>query len=64
MEYKRIHATANNSERRADIFANILGELKAKADDMKAKLEVGRTKDRNENSEVNNIEVAYEETMK
>jgi len=63
MEYERTHAAAIITEKRAANFDKVLGEWKAKADDMMAELEACRTEGRNYNSEVYRIKAAYEETM-
>merc|ERR1719334_1419588 len=63
LEYERTHAAAIITEKRAANFDKVLGEWKAKADDMMAELEACRTEGRNYNSEVYRIKAAYEETM-
>merc|ERR1712082_379061 len=44
-------------------FDKVLGEWKAKADDMMAELEACRSESRNYSSEVSRVKAAYEETM-
>merc|ERR1712180_99037 len=63
LEYERTHAAAIITEKRAANFDKVLGEWKAKADDMMAELEACRTEGRNYNSEVYRIKAAYEESV-
>ena len=56
MEYGTIHDAAIITKKRAAIFFKIMGELKAKADDMMANLEACRTQEGNYNSEIYPIE--------
>merc|ERR1712115_703313 len=63
MEYERTHAAAIITEKRAANFDKVLGEWKAKADDLMAELEACRTEGRNYNSEAYRMKAAYEETM-
>merc|ERR1719511_243236 len=52
LEYERTHAAAIITEKRAANFDKVLGEWKAKADDMMAELEACRSESRNYSSEV------------
>merc|ERR1712240_477253 len=63
MEYERTHAAAIITEKRAANFDKVLGEWKAKADDMMAELEACRTESRNYSSEVYRVKAAYEESV-
>jgi len=63
MEYERTHAAAIITEKRAANFDKVLGEWKAKADDLMAELEACRTEGRNYNSEAYRMKAAYEETL-
>merc|ERR1712083_383819 len=61
-EYERTHAAAVITEKRSRNFEKVLGEWKAKADDMNAELEASRTECRNYNSEAFRIKASYDET--
>ena len=63
MEYERTHAAAVITEKRGRNFDKVVGEWKAKADDLLAELEASRTECRNYNSEVFRLKAAYEETV-
>merc|ERR1712126_288045 len=63
MEYERTHAAAIITEKRGANFDKVLGEWKAKADDMMAELEACRSESRNYSSEVSRVKAAYEETV-
>jgi len=63
MEYERTHAAAVITEKRGANFDKVLGEWKAKADDLMAELEACRTEGRNYNSEVYRLKASYEETV-
>jgi len=63
MEYERTHAAAVITEKRGQNFDKVLGEWKAKADDLMAELEACRCESRNYSSEVYRLKAAYEETM-
>jgi chromosome segregation ATPase len=62
MEYERTHAAACITEKRGHNFDKVLGEWKAKADDIMAELEACRSEGRNYSSEVYRLKSAYEET--
>merc|ERR1719511_391366 len=63
LEYERTHAAAIITEKRGANFDKVLGEWKAKADDMMAELEACRSESRNYSSEVSRVKAAYEETV-
>merc|ERR1712126_575684 len=63
LEYERTHAAAIITEKRGANFDKVLGEWKAKADDMMAELEACRSESRNYNSEVYRLKAAYDETV-
>merc|ERR1712002_997127 len=63
MEYERTHAAAIITEKRASNFDKVLGEWKAKADDLMSELEACRSESRNYNSEVYRLKTAYEECI-
>merc|ERR1712025_1121059 len=62
MEYERTHAAAVITEKRGRNFDKVLGEWKAKADDLTSELEASRTECRNYSSEVFRLKAAHEET--
>merc|ERR1719430_1923397 len=62
MEYERTHAAAMITEKRGRNFDKVVGEWKAKADDLMAELEASRSECRNYNSEVFRLKAAYDET--
>merc|ERR1711962_48615 len=61
LEYERTHAAAIITEKRGANFDKVLGEWKAKADDMMAELEACRSESRNYSSEVSRVKAALEE---
>merc|ERR1719427_2008160 len=63
MEYERTHAAAIITEKRGNNFDKVLGEWKAKADDMMVELEACRSEGRNYSSEVYRCKSAYDETV-
>merc|ERR1712025_144198 len=63
MEYERTHAAAVITEKRGRNFDKVLGEWKAKADDIMAELEASRTESRNYNSEAFRLKSAHDETV-
>merc|ERR1711892_1212689 len=62
MEYERTHAAAVITEKRGRNFDKVLGEWKAKADDLTSELEASRTESRNYSSEAFRLKASYEET--
>merc|ERR1719369_2280128 len=63
MEYERTHAAAVITEKRGKNFDKVMGEWKAKADDLMSELEACRCEGRNYNSEVYRLEAAYDEVV-
>merc|ERR1712020_586535 len=63
MEYERTHAAAIITEKRGKNFDKVLGEWKAKADDLMAELEACRCESRNYSSEVFRLKAACDESM-
>merc|ERR1719466_571563 len=63
MEYERTHAAAVITEKRARNFDKVVGEWKAKADDLMAELEACRSEGRNYSSEVYRLKSAFDETV-
>merc|ERR1712088_847332 len=63
LEYERVHAAAIITERRGKNFDKVVGEWKAKADDIAAELEACRCEGRNYSSEVFRLKAAWDETM-
>ena len=63
VEYERTHAAATITEKRGNNFDRVLGEWKAKADDLMSELEACKCEARNYSSEVYRLNSSYEETM-
>ena len=63
MEYERTHAAAIITEKRGKNFDKVLGEWKAKADDLMAELEACRCESRNYSSEVFRLKAACDESI-
>ena len=63
MEYERTHAAAIITEKRGHNFDKVLGEWKAKADDLMSELEACRSEGRNYSSEVYRLKASYDEGM-
>merc|ERR1719370_93202 len=63
MEYERTHAAAVITEKRGRNFDKVVGEWKAKADDLMAELEASQSECRNYNAEVFRLKAAYDETI-
>merc|ERR1712117_615045 len=63
MEYERTHAAAIITEKRGKNFDKVMGEWKAKADDLMAELEACGCEGRNYSSEVFRLKAGYDETM-
>jgi len=61
MEYERTHAAAIITEKRGRNFDKVVGEWKAKADDLTAELEASQSECRNYNSEGFRIKAAWDE---
>merc|ERR1719483_635686 len=62
MDYERTHAAAVITEKRGRNFDKVLGEWKAKADDLMSELEACRCEGRNYSSEVFRLKAGYDET--
>merc|ERR1711971_1088479 len=62
MEYERTHAAAIITEKRGKNFDKVMGEWKAKADDLMSELEACRCEGRNYSSEVFRLKAGYDET--
>merc|ERR1719239_642396 len=63
MEYERTHAAAIITEKRGKNFDKVMGEWKAKADDLMSELEACRCEGRRYSSEVFRLKAGYDETM-
>merc|ERR1712152_109643 len=63
MEYERTHAAAMITEKRGRDFDKVVGEWKAKADDLMAELDACNSECRNYNSELFRLKAAWDETM-
>merc|ERR1712080_354009 len=62
-EYERTHAAAIITEKRGRNFDKVVGEWKAKADDLTAELEASQSECRNYNSEGFRIKAAQDEAL-
>jgi myosin heavy chain 6/7 len=62
MEYERTHAAAVITEKRGKNFDKVVGEWKAKADDLMAELDASHTECRNFHSEGFRLKAALDET--
>jgi len=62
LEYERTHAAAVITEKRGKNFEKVVGEWKAKADDLQAELEASHSECRNMNAEGFRLKAALEET--
>merc|ERR1711881_750047 len=63
LEYERVHAAAIITERRGKNFDKVVGEWKAKADDISAEVDASQKECRNYNSELFRLKAAWDETM-
>merc|ERR1712024_101822 len=63
LEYGRVHASAVISEKRGKNFDKVVGEWKAKVDDLNAELEASQRESRNYNSECFRLKAAWDETV-
>merc|ERR1712192_311515 len=61
-EYERVHAAASITEKRGHNFDRVLGEWKAKADDLMSELEACKCEGRNYGSEVYRLKSSLEDT--
>merc|ERR1712121_553158 len=62
MEYERVHAAAIITEKRGRNFDKVIGEWKAKVDDLGAEVEASQKECRNYNSELFRLKAAWDET--
>merc|ERR1712109_54267 len=63
LEYERVHAAAVITERRGKNFDKVVGEWKAKVDDLVAEIEASQKECRNYNSELFRLKAAWDETV-
>merc|ERR1711874_549035 len=63
LEYERAHAAAVITERRGKNFDKVVGEWKAKCDDLAAEVDASQKECRNYNSELFRLKAAWDETM-
>merc|ERR1712024_12610 len=62
LEYVRVHAAAIITEKRGRNFDKVIGEWKAKVDDLGAEIEGSQKECRNYNSELFRLKAAFDET--
>merc|ERR1712048_987998 len=62
LEYERVHAAAIITEKRGKNFDKVIGEWKAKVDDLGAEVEASQKECRNYNSELFRLKAAWDET--
>merc|ERR1712025_230035 len=63
MDYERTHASAIITEKRGKNFDKVIGEWKAKADDVGAEIDASQKECRNYNSELFRLRAAWDETV-
>merc|ERR1739847_72352 len=63
MDYERTHAAAIITEKRGKNFDKVIGEWKAKADDVSAEVEASQKECRNYNSELFRLKAAHDEVV-
>merc|ERR1711902_353818 len=63
MDYERTHAAAVTIEKRGKNFDKVIGEWKAKADDVSAEVEASQKECRNYNSELFRLKAAHDEVV-
>merc|ERR1712156_1127586 len=63
MDYERTHAAAIITEKRGKNFDKVIGEWKAKADDIAAEVDASQKECRNYNSELYRLKAAYDEVV-
>merc|ERR1711868_298689 len=63
LEYERVHAAAIITEKRGRNFDKVIGEWKAKVDDLTAEIEASQKECRNYNSELFRLKAAWDETV-
>merc|ERR1712190_537908 len=61
--YERVHAAAIITEKRGRNFDKVVGEWKAKVDDLTAELDASQKECRNYNSELFRLKAAWDETV-
>ena len=61
MEYERVHAAAIITEKRGRNFDKVIGEWKAKADDLVDNIDASQKECRNYNSEIFRLKAAWDE---
>merc|ERR1711983_202896 len=62
MEYERVHAAAIITEKRGRNFDKVVGEWKAKVDDLSSEIDASQKEARNYNSELFRLKAAWDET--
>merc|ERR1739844_536924 len=62
LEYERVHAAAIITEKRGRNFDKVIGEWKAKSDDLEAEVEASHKEQRNYSSELFRLKSAWDET--
>merc|ERR1712079_919131 len=62
LEYERVHAAAIITEKRGRNFDKVIGEWKAKSDDLDAEVEASQKEQRNYSSELFRLKSAWDET--
>merc|ERR1712113_49179 len=62
LEYERVHAAAIITEKRGKNFDKVIGEWKAKSDDLDAEVEASHKEQRNYSSELFRLKSAWDET--
>merc|ERR1712122_41863 len=63
LEYERVHAAAVITEKRGRNFDKVVGEWKAKVDDLSAEIDASQKEARNYNSELFRLKAAWDETV-
>merc|ERR1712241_626857 len=63
LEYERVHAAAIITEKRGRNFDKVVGEWKAKVDDLSNEIEASQKECRNYNSELFRLKAAWDETV-
>merc|ERR1712149_154956 len=63
LEYERVHAAAIITEKRGRTFDKVVGEWKAKSDDLEAEVEASHKEQRNYSSELFRLKSAWDESQ-
>merc|ERR1712149_55647 len=63
LEYERVHAAAIITEKRGRTFDKVVGEWKAKSDDLEAEVEASHKEQRNYSSELFRLKAGWDETV-